>query len=310
MDGSKFKKSEAAHPLVYGDSKTGKSTLVIELLKKGYSLDYFSIDGGIPLDGLTDDDLSRLKVFPLRDTADFPVAISTCRKVMKGHKFNLCDIHGQIDCGPCRAAGMDFSEVHLGNNSLDHIAVFDHLTSLANSALNTCWDGEAFADSGSVKDDGGGYTIWRQQGWLLTDFLTKVQVAPFNVICIAQETMVIFDDKSKKVGPNCGTDRFSATVPSFFTDVVHCSISNGAHRFGSSSTYKQGVMTGSRSKIVLETMAKPSLAPFFVPAAEGKDIKLNVVKAQVENKAAVSSNVSVPNSIEAMKALMGKKGVK
>lgn len=290
MKASNYVNTEAEHLIVYGDPGTGKSTLVINLLAAGYKVKYFSIDAGIPkgtlINGvfkpLTQDQLERLEIFILRDTSKFPVGIQTSRKVMTGKELNLCDLHGQISCSVCRNAGADFSRVCLAEMALDEIAVFDHLTNLTNSALNSCWDGEAFANAGQNKAEADAanstYTTWRQQGFLLTDFLSLIQVAPWNVIVLAQEYMAVFEDKSKSICPHAGTKEFSSTTGSYFGHVIYCSVMNGSHRFGSSSTYKSGVMTKSRAYIKIEDMKEPSLAPFFVPAEIGKDIKPKVVQ--------------------------------
>lgn len=314
MKSQDFLKSKAEHVLVYGDPGTGKSTLVIELLKHGYKLKYFCIDNGIPLKGLSDEHLNNLEIFSLPDTSTFPIGIQTCRKVITGKEFNLCDTHSQVNCSTCTKLGLTFSRVCLGEMAMNEIAVFDHLTNLANSALNTVWDGEAFAASGSVKDDGGGYTIWRQIGWLLTDFLSRQQIASFNTICIAQEAVAIFDDKTKKTAPNCGTDRFSATVGSYFDDVIHCSISNGEHKVGSSSTYKSGVITKSRMDIKIEGLAQASLKDFFIPSEIGKGIKkekLDVGAVEVRHKelstsGALGNGGKISTGMADLKALLKK----
>ena len=283
MKASQYIETDAEHMCLYGEPGTGKSTLAMELLTHGYRLQYFSIDAGVPKTifnsgnprNFTEDELSRLEVFILRDTAKFPVGIQTCRKVAGGGAYNLCDAHGQIDCSQCRKSGLSFSRVCLAENSLDTIVIFDHLTNLSNSALNTVWDGESRVDSGSVKDDGSTYTTWRQVGWLLNDFLSKIQIGTYNSIVIAQEMLSVPDDKSKKIAPHAGTKEFSSTSASYFGHVVHCSISNGEHRFGSASTYKSGVLTKSRNNIKIEDMKVPSLAPFFKPV---KDV---VVKEKI-----------------------------
>lgn len=301
MKGSDYSQGSAEHLCVYGDPGSGKSTIVMNLLAAGFKLKYFPVDAGVPRGILEDgkarpytpDELSRLEVFPLRDTSKFPVGIQTCRKVITGGEYNLCDYHGQINCSVCRSSGADFSRVCLNEMMLDEIAVFDHLTNLTNSALNACWDGGKFAMEGGKDKDNSTFTTWRQQGWQLTDFLSHVQVAPFNVIVIAQEYMAIFEDKSKSIAPHAGTKDFSSTTGSYFGHVIHCSVSNMRHKYGSGSTFATGVLTKSRSHIRIEEMEKPSLAPFFLDPKVG--IGKRVAPAGVAMKGQVKMDVVVPS---------------
>lgn len=282
MKATEFKKSQAQHIMIFGDPGTGKSMLVLQLLEAGYKIKYFCIDGGIP-DGFVDskgkerllkqNELERLEIFMLRDTPSFQVGQQTFRKVIKGDSLNICDYHGQVNCSVCRKAELSFSTVCLNDMHLDEIAVFDHLTAFSKSVLNTLWDGETFSSniSGDAgKEDGTSYTIFRQQGWLENDFLSRQQVAPFNTIVIAEQMMVEMEDNKKKLVPSCGTKDFSATVGSYFGNIIHASVVNGKHRFGSKSTYQNGVITKSRSGFEIEKMEVPSLAPLFLPIEQAR----------------------------------------
>jgi hypothetical protein len=267
MKASEYVQNEAQHLCIYGDPGTGKSTLVVKLAEEGFKLKYFFLDDGIPLLGLSKEALDNIELFVLRDTPTFQVAIQTCREVIKGGRYNLCDFHGQIDCIPCKKAQRNFSSVFLGGMQLDEIAVFDHLSGLADSSMNTVFNGDEY-----IKDsaDKAGYTQFRQQGWLMMDFLSRMQIAPFNTICITHQIMVDMEDNKKKLVPQCGTRDFSATAGKYFGNIIHCSVLNKEHKFGSSSTYQNGVITKSRSGVEIERMKIPSLAPFFTAKVSGQ----------------------------------------
>lgn len=319
MKSRDHQQSDVNHVCIYGDPGTGKSTLAMELLASGFKIKYFSIDAGIPRTiynngqprPMTEDELDRLEIFVLRDTSSFPVGIQTCRKVIGGGEYNICDTHGQIDCSVCKRSGLGFSRVCLGEMAGDEVVIFDHLTNIGNSALNTCWDGESFVNAGKEaaqkdSDVNSTFTTWRQQGWLIGDFLTKVQIAPFNVVVIAQEMLAIFDDRSRKITPHAGTKDFSSTAASYFGEVIHCSVKNGSHRFGSSSTYQSGIITKSRSNIKIEDMAVPSLVPFLRGGQEVKMKPVNVgeIKIDGSKKPTISSSSTAK---DLMLSLKGKK---
>lgn len=313
MKASDFLIRQPQHLLVYGDPKTYKSRIVMELASAGYKLKYFSIDQGIPLKGQSQKALDNVEVFNVRDTSSFQVGIKTCRQVIKGTEFNLCDYHGHISCPNCATAGQSFSRVCLNEMGLDEIAVFDHLTAMSLSALNCVWKGEVYANSDVPADDTTSYNIWRQQGWLLTDFMNRVQQSPFNVICIAQEAMTKFEDGSKKICPDIGTGNLSATSPSFFDHIIHCDKANDKFKF--TSIKNMAAIVGSRDGIAIEDMKTPSLAPFMpelgvarekvVVVSDGKIIKPNIITISTSESKSSSSS----SALEAMRAkLNAKKG--
>jgi outer membrane protein assembly factor BamB len=200
---------------------------------------------------------------------------------------------------------------------LDEIAVFDHLTAMSLSALNTVWKGEIYAQSEVPADDTTSYNIWRQQGWLLTDFMQRVQQSPFNVICIAQEAMTKFEDGSKKICPDIGTGNLSATSPSFFDHIIHCDKANDKFKF--TSIKNTQAIVGSRDGVAIEDLKVPSLVPFFPPlgverekvvvVSDGKIVKPNIVTPIQAEIKSLTKEVAQVDKLEAMRAKLAAKKV-
>jgi hypothetical protein len=107
----------------------------------------------------------------LPDTRDYPIAIETMLKVIKGKRHVICDTHGKIDCPVCKAASIKtpesttFTTVELGTLDRNTIVVVDSLTQLTNSAI-------AHITKGKPDDYKLDYTDWGNLGKLM-DILPK-----------------------------------------------------------------------------------------------------------------------------------------
>ena len=256
---NQLQESAVNHVVVYGLPKTGKSTLVAELANHGYHLWWFDIDGGAMsiISKLPERSRNNFDIFPIPDLQDNPVAIRTCRIAMTGGSGTICDLHGEINCGTCKAKGYPVTPINF--NALDptrDIVVFDHCTRLAFSARNQATKGkpEGYKDT---------YDDWRYQGMLLDSFFDRVQKAKFNVICIAQVVEAEDEDGKKKLFPDVGTKNFSTSSGQYFDHMVYVTVANKKHMAGSSSTYMLNVVTGSRSDVEIEKLEIPSLLPIF-----------------------------------------------
>ena len=112
-----------------------------------------------------------------------------------------------------------------------------------------------------------GWDEFRAQGIMMNKFLLNLQVAKFNIIAIAQPTQSKLEDGTVSYVPCIGTGPFSGShnAGQYFDSVIFMHTLNGTHRAGSKSTYKNGVVTGSRTDVAIEDMKVPSLAAFFPP---------------------------------------------
>lgn len=255
---SEVAQRQAQHLIVFGDPKVGKSVLVGELAKV-FKLLWFSLDGGHSiLYKLPKEAQENIEIIALPDTKDFPIAIETCLKVIKGGSHNVCNRHGKVSCFICLKDKAGFTEVDFSKLDLSWLVVWDHISQLADSALN-------FIMKDMEGDPKPGWDEWMKQGALMSRFLTNIQHSPLNHICIAHTLEAELEDGKVKVFPQCGTRNFSRGVGKYFDHVIHCDVRNKKHTFGSSTTYLPLILTGSRSDVSLETMkeGEVSLLPCF-----------------------------------------------
>lgn len=280
------------HMCVYGDPKTGKSTIVAMLAEAGYPLVWISCDNGHGvLRKLSKEAKERVEIIVIPDTANFPVAIQTCRRLVKGGLKRICDRHGQIDCAVCvREKSPGWTEIDLHKLPRDTIVVWDHGTQIQDSGINFITAKATDGNQDKIDMFKPEYAQWRMLGALMLQFLTEIQQAPFNTIVIANQVEGKMEDDSKRLLPFLGTTNFSTSGGGYFDHVVYCHLTNGSHKFGSSSTYKIGVLTGSRDDVAIEKMEKPSLAPFFkVVRTERKENETSKVYGSEAAKTALSS---------------------
>lgn len=256
---SQLKQRQASHVIIFGDPKTGKSTLASELVKAGYKLLWISVDNGHDvLYKLSPEEQEAIDILVLPDTKDFPVAIDTCLKLVSGARLNICTLHGQVGCISCKKNNPEGFEEHcLSALDLKTVVVFDHASQIATSAMNFILKGK----EDTFKPE---WEHYRIQGTLMDKFLTNIQQSTYNVICIAHVAETKMEDGTKKLVPQVGSDAFSRNAGKYFDHMVYCEIMNKSHRFGSGTTYKASVVTGSRRDIAIEDNPEaPSLARFF-----------------------------------------------
>ena len=244
--------------LVFGPPKSGKTELVGKLATR-FNLLYFDLENGVDtLLKLPPEAQDRVEVFSLPDTRDFPVAIETMLKVIRGNKVKFCHTHGKVNCALC-AKNPDaiWNEVELNSLGPDTIVVIDSITQLTNSAIAHITKGTDELYKLQTDD-------WGNLGKLLDIFLSHVQQASFNVVCISHETEVEMQDGKQKLVPTAGTRNFSRNTAKYFDEVIYCEVKNKTHVAGSSTTYANNILTGSRTGLRTEdAKGEASLIPIF-----------------------------------------------
>lgn len=293
---SQLAQRKPSHVIVYGDPKTGKSTLAAELTKHGFKLLWFSLDNGHePLYKLPAEAQGNIEIIVLPDTKEFPIAIDTCLKVISGSKVTICQAHGQCNCSVCKRNSAPFDEVELRALDLNTIVVFDHVSQLADSCMNFV-TAKATAKDETYKPD---WEDYRVQGTLMSKFFMNIQQAPYNVVCLAHITETVMEDGAKKLVPQIGTTAYSRSAGKYFDHMIYCEVSSKKHRFGSSTTYKNAVVTGSRKDVAIEDDGdSPTLADFFLKPELTEQRQLQGAEGLQQSLAATAENLKQAETVE------------
>jgi AAA domain len=249
--------------LIYGPPKTGKTQLAGGLaeFKK---LIWFDLENGYStLLKFPEEWKERIEIISIPDTRSFPIAIETCLKVIKGGPVEICEVHGKVGCPICKKDSLAFTKVELNSLNEDTVVVFDSLTQLTNSAISHITKGQP----DDYKLD---YNDWGNLGKLMEIFLSHIQQANYNVVCISHETEAELEDGKTKLVPVAGTRAFSRNTAKYFDHVIYAEVKNKRHNFYSSTTSAANLNTGSRTGIVLESISDSPLITMFrdpTPAA-------------------------------------------
>ena len=277
--------SKSHRVLLFGPPKSGKTQLAGELSKQ-FNLIWFDLENGVDtLLKLPIEQQERIEVVSLPDTRSFPIAIETCLKVIKGGPTKICELHGKVSCAVCQKNSGLFTDLELSSIGLDSIVVFDSLTQLTNSAI-------AHITKNQPDDYKLNYDDWGNLGKLMDTFLSHVQQAPFNIVCISHETEAEMEDGKTKLVPTAGTRNFSRNTAKYFDEVVYCEVKNKRHIAASSTIYNGNILTGSRTGAVLENQTEASLIPIF--------------SGEVKPVNAVTQNTPATKALSALEKLRAK----
>ena len=268
--------SKSHRVLLFGPPKSGKTRLAGTLASQ-FNLIWFDLENGVDtLKQLPSQHQERVDVITIPDTRGFPIAIETLLKTIKGTPVEICEAHGKVACALCKKDSLPVSRIELSKLPLDTIVVIDSLTQLTNSAIS-------YITKNQPEDYKMNYDDWGNLGKLMDTFLSYVQQAPFNVVCISHETEVEMEDGKQKLVPTAGTRNFSRNTAKYFDEVVYCEVKNKKHIAASSTTYGNNILTGSRSGLVLEAgVGEASLVPIFAGGTAEQNVP-NTIKAHGPN---------------------------
>jgi AAA domain len=289
---SEFLPRQRTRVLLYGPPKSGKTKLAGDLLKAGYTLDWFDLESGIKTitasSDYTREDLQRVNYFRVPDHKLYPIAIDTMKAVFRtASPKRICFEHGAVNCTICKPPAAQFSTFDFskyeGEEGDKRVLVVDSLSQLAMSAIFKKVLAQIKGDNGDAYkfewDD------YNAQSNALTEILSKVQILPINCVFISHETDAEKAEGQELLVPQAGTRNYSRLVAKFFDEVVYSYRQNGKHRATNSTAFSSTVLSGGRGTALVEAAGgKPSLVPLFAPQ-------------QVEHKAS-TAQVGTPATTE------------
>jgi len=242
--------------LVYGGPKTGKTKLVSQLAQH-YNLIWFDCEQGwTTLLQLPHEWQERINIISVPDSRTYPIAAETWLKVIKGQTVSICEAHGKVMCAVCKRDNLIQDSVTLNTTPANTVVVFDSLTQFTNSCV-----------SHITKDQPDGYKLqlddYGNLRVLIDKFLSQVQAAQYNIVCITHEEEVEMEDGKNKLVPSSGSSKSARNTAKYFDDVIYCEVKNKKHVFGSSTVYGMNMVTGSRTDVVMEKSAEPTLLDIF-----------------------------------------------
>lgn len=296
-------RSQEQRVVIFGPPKSGKTELVGKLAEH-YKILFFMLENGhSTLFKLPEEWQDRIVVVNIRDSREYPIAAETMLKVIKGDPTSICVAHSKVSCPLCKKnATAEWDHVHLKALGPEWIVAVDSLTQLTNSFIAHITKAQDELYKLQLDD-------WGSLRVLMDKFLSQVQVAPYNIVCITHEEEAKFEDGRSKIVPVAGSSNSSRNTAKYFDHVVYCNLVNKKHVVGSATDYSMSVLTGSRTDVKLEAAKEPSLLDMFTTwkekvgwnASEAKalaDLELNT-RAMSEfavpvpqEKAVVTSAVS------------------
>lgn len=242
--------------VLYGAPKSGKTQLAASL-STDFDLLWFDLENGYAtLLKLPAAQQERVNLVCIPDSRIFPIAIETMLKVIIGLPVQICDAHGKIKCAICQKEGASYTEVELNKLPSTSIVVIDSLTQLSNSAI-------ANITKNQPDDYKMDFDDWGNLKTLVEKFLSQVQAAKYNVVCISHEEEVKFEDGRSKIVPVCGSSKSSRNTAKYFDHVVYCELKNKKHIAASATTFSNSVLTGSRTDVRIEDTPEASLLSIF-----------------------------------------------
>lgn len=281
--------------LIYGPPKTGKTELA-GALSEHKKLIWVDLENGYTtLLKFPQEWKERIEIISLPDTRSYPIAIETCLKLIKGGPVSICEEHGKVSCPLCKKSSLPFVDLELAKLGEDTVVVFDSLTQLTASAI-------AHITKGQPDDYKLDYSDWGNLGKLMEIFLSHVQQAPFNIVCISHETEAELEDGKVKLVPVAGTRAFSRNTAKYFDHVVYAEVKNKKHNFYSSTTSASNLNTGSRTGIVLESSINSGLIQMFgQPSSISENTKATNALTNLSTQPQVAKTGSIMDRINAAK---------
>ena len=256
--------------LLYGPPKTGKTRFVgtAASLPQVNRIFWFDGENGVETllhMGLSPEALEKITLFSISDTRETPRFIETVLKAFSSKTpVAICDAHGRINCVECQdPKTKEFQGELFCLQDCTHsdLIVIDSGSQLGDSALN-------LACAGRPLEYKPGWDEYGLQSKWLGDILATMQAAFRTNFVMITHVLPIEEEhngvKKDKLYPLIGTKAFSSKVGKYFGTVIYTEIKMGKHAAGSSSTYRNDAITGSRVNAVLEKSPELSMKAILV----------------------------------------------
>jgi hypothetical protein len=274
--------------LIYGDPRTGKTTLAATIakvpsIKRVWWFDtengWQTLLGMIRNGKLSEEEAGKIRVIRVADSPDLPLAYESVYKALSvrgPQKF--CEAHGReiTTCIKNKGCTQDSpaTEYELGKivNSEEDVIVIDTGSQLGNSVLNYHMLGKSLGTKPELPDYG---ALSRTLGGLLQ----YIQGGKQNIIVCAHaipiemvgsSTTDIYNpiadgkkDTVQRIYPMMGSQNFSVSCAKYFQSIIYTEIRLGKHTAGSDSMYKSNVLTGSRVDWRIEDEKSADLSLLF-----------------------------------------------
>lgn len=246
--------------VVYGPPKCGKTQLV-GTLAAHFKLLWFDLENGyVTLMKLPQQYQENVELISIPDSRTFPIAVETMLKVIIGLPVDICEAHGKVGCQLCKKEDKPVVRVELNKLTPDTIVVVDSLTQFSNSCIANITRNQP--DDYKMEFDD-----WGNLKTLVEKFLSQVQAAKYNIVCISHEEEVKLEDGRQKLVPVCGSSKSSRNTAKYFDHVVYCEVKNKKHMASSSTTFSNNILAGSRTDIRMEDSPELTLLSIFKPTA-------------------------------------------
>lgn len=268
MNLDEYKNSSRVKALVYGPPKAGKTALVGKLAER-FTLHWLDLENGVKTllnpEMLAPQFRKNVNVVTIPDHKMYPVAIDTVRAVLKGGERKICYAHGKINCPIC-AKNLDarWSTIDIMKFTDKDVLVIDSLSQLTSSAMNKVVFKEINKPGG--EEYKATFNDYAQQGALLEEVLSLIQVIDINVVCISHAVDTEKAESTKEsIVPLAGTRNFSKLVAKYFDEVIYVQVLNKKHSAFNSTNSFTNILTGGRSGCKLDGQkdAEISLLPLF-----------------------------------------------
>lgn len=278
----------------------GKTRLVgtAAKIKELVTIWWFDLENGVETllnMGLTDEELSKVKLIRIKGTRNDPIAIETILKAFTSKvPLNICEMHGRVDCAECLRNKDPFIKWHLKQCTHNDLVVIDSGSELGDAALAAACLGKPEMYKPTF-DEYGMVSKW------LGDVCSVIQQCTnTNFVVITHEISLTDDENKDKIYPLFGSKAFSMKAAKFFGTVVYLQKKLNKHVAGSSSTYQGNILTGSRLGVAIEKSKEPSMCDILI---DGGILKAPAAHTDSEEPAEVAEAPAAPLSLaERLKA--------